>query len=103
MFKIDGNNLYLTRGDTAYLSVNIGGNDRVIKNMTLSVKKNVVDTDYAFQLTAADNGIFMFQPEDTKDLEYGKYVYDIQITTEYNEIFTIVEKSNLYIKDEVTI
>lgn len=102
MFKIDGNNLYLTRGDTAYLSVSITGSDRVIKNMILSVKKNIADAEYAFQLTATDNK-FIFEPEDTKDLDYGKYVYDIQITTEYNEIFTIVEKSNFYITDEVTI
>ncbi len=48
MFKIDGNNLYLTRGDTAYLSVSITGSDRVIKNMILSVKKNIADAEYAF-------------------------------------------------------
>lgn len=102
MFKIDGNNLYLTRGDTAYLSVNIDGNDREIRELTLSVKKDIADAEYAFQLTAIDNK-FIFEPADTKDLDYGKYVYDIQMTTEYNEIFTIVEKSNLYIKDEVTI
>ena len=95
MFKIDGNNLYLTRGDTAYLSVNIDGNDREIRELTLSVKKDIADAEYAFQLTAIDNK-FIFEPADTK-------VYDIQMTTEYNEIFTIVEKSNLYIKDEVTI
>lgn len=103
MFKIDGNNLYLTRGDTAYLAVNItGANDLRIKEINLSVKKNVNDEDYVFQLTAIDNK-FIFSPKDTKDLDYGKYYYDIQITTELEEIFTIVEKSILYIKEEITI
>lgn len=102
MFKINGQNLYLTRGDSAYLRIDIEGNTRNIQSLVLSVKKEVSDIEYAFQLTAIDNS-FIFSPEDTKDLEYGKYYYDIQMVSDLGEVFTVVEKSNLYLKEEITI
>ena len=101
MFKIEGNTLYLTRGDTAYLEIDLEV-EREIKEMILSVKKDVSDEEYAFQITAIDNK-FIFEPKHTKSLDYGTYLYDIQITTTLNEIFTVVEKSKLYIREEVTL
>lgn len=101
MFKIEGTTLYLTRGDTAYLSVDFN-DDIEIANLVFSAKKQVSDADYAIQISAIGNK-FIFEPKDTKELEYGKYFYDIQLTTVYGEIFTVVEKANLYIREEITV
>lgn len=101
MLKIKDNNLYLTRGDTAYLTVNFS-TEREIESLVFSVKKKVADTDYVFQIEAVLDNKFIFTPALTKELEYGKYVYDIQLITTLGEVFTIVDKSFLYITDEVT-
>ena len=101
MFRIEDSNLYLTRGDTAYLSINFN-TERDIESLVLSVKKKVSDEEYVFQITSIDNNKFIFEPKHTKDLDYGVYLYDIQLTTTLGEVFTIVEKSKLYIKEEVT-
>lgn len=104
MLRIEEGKIYLTRGDTAYLTVTVDGRepqaeDRII----LSVKKNIDDVDYAFQKTVSFGEIFVIMPEDTKDLEYGKYFYDVQLVTNIGEIFTVIEKTAFYVREEVTL
>lgn len=100
MFQIKEGNLYLTRGDTAYLSIDFT-TKREIESLVLSVKKRVYDTDYKFQIKAILDNKFVFEPELTKDLDFGKYCYDIQLTTSLGEVFTLVE-GNLFLTDEVS-
>ena len=103
MFRIEDETLYLTRGDTGYLNVEFEGYEPTDGDtMTLTVRKQVSDEEPMLTITVPiDQGI-VIQPQDTKDWEYGKYIYDIQIDTTANEVFTIVEKSPLRITEEVT-
>ena len=70
--------------------------------LTFSVKKNIEDTFYAFQKVVGANEVVVILPEDTKPLEYGKYWYDVQLNTVRNEVFTIVEKTGFYVRQEIT-
>lgn len=107
MLTIEDSTIYLTRGDTAYITVNLEYNDGSYEmqtgdTLTLSVKKAVEDTDYALQIITDTNTINIL-PADTKELEYGKYVYDIQLQTAAGEIFTVIEKSPFKLQEEVTL
>lgn len=100
MFRIEDKNLYLTRGDTAYLKVNFK-TQREIQSLVFSVKKRYYDTDYKFQIAAVMGNTFIIAPEHTKDLDFGKYYYDIQLTTTLGEVFTL-QQSDFYITNEVS-
>lgn len=105
MFIIEDNVIYLTRGDTAYLNIALedacGEALDGTAAITLSCKKNVKDEDYAFQCFCNYPEQMKILPEQTKELEYGKYFYDIQVTMDNGDIFTIVS-GPIYIKEEIT-
>lgn len=99
----------LTRGDTARLTVQIindvsdadyeiGEHD----TLTLSVKKSVNDADPLIQKTIVGSQVFHIEPEDTNELEFGKYKYDVQLTTSGGDIYTVIEPSTFKIMKEVT-
>lgn len=110
MFRIEEGKIYLTRGDTAYLSVKCVYPDGELykfaegDTLTLSVKTTTDEKeDYKIhKVISADNEAFVIVPDDTKDLEYGKYKYDIQLNTHLGEVFTIVGPATFYLKEEVT-
>lgn len=99
----------LTRGDTARLSVAIHNSITVTDydmqpndTLTLSVKKSVRNDELCFQKVSHGANTFRIDPEDTKSLSFGKYVYDVQLTTENSEVYTIIEPSKFVILEEVT-
>lgn len=117
--KIDGSTITLTRGDTLLLKVNMErtidnqkepyiptSGDTVrfaLKHITLNSKK----TDYkdAEPLILKDipinTMILELQPNDTKSLDAGKYVYDIQITFANGRVDTFIENANFILTKEV--
>lgn len=105
MITIEDNSISLTRGDTAYLSLDVS--DYTFQDgdtAILSVKESIDSEDYLFQVDLdMDNLTFIILPEYTKNLNYGKYKYDVQITTKDNEIFTVIGPSTFKITEEVTI
>lgn len=100
----DENEIYLTRGDTAYLTVAVDGY-QAFEGDTISftVKKKITDAEPALKLTVPIDEAFVFQPSDTAELDYGKYYYDIQIDTAFGEVFTVVEKSPFRLTEEVNV
>ena len=91
MLIIKENDIYLTRGDTAYIDLSICGDykPQAEDKVYFSVKKKVKDTDYTFQVVSNFDEIIYIAPEDTKDLEYGRYLYDCEIRTAMGEVFTV--------------
>lgn len=96
-------NLSQTRGDSkAYQFQRTNKADgsvitREPDTIYLTVKKNYDTEDFLFQKTKADftideDGTYHFEikPEDTENLRYGKYVYDIQVTTD-GKVTTLVK------------
>lgn len=108
MLRIEDGFIYLTRGDTAYLNIDITYDDgrtygvKVDDVLTLSLKRNIADIEYAVQKSISGSNRFILTPDDTKHLEYGKYLFDVQLVTAAGEVFTIISKSNFYIQEEVT-
>ena len=109
MLKVKGNNIKLTRGDTAYLTVpitdTVSGETYEIDNsdvLTFSVRKNVNAKEYLFQKVVQGSNVFKILPTDTSDLRYGTYIYDVQLDMANGDRFTIIEPSNFEVTSEVT-
>lgn len=102
------NSIELTRGDTARLAVNLeqeDGRDYEMQPgdvLTLSLKKSVKDTVIVMQKVITGGNVFYIQPEDTAMLEFAKYKYDVQLTTEAGEVYTVITPAVFKITAEVT-
>lgn len=109
MFEINPhtNKVKLTKGDTATIEVNITDLDNKKYKPTsadkiiLTVRKNVNSPTVALSVEAdGDFPKLIILPSDTKDLEAGLYVYDIQLLTNEN-VYTIVQSKSFQILPEV--
>lgn len=107
-YNVSGTTITLTRGDTLVITVKItdcngvpyipvvGDSIRFAMKATFGeitpclTKSIPIDT---MQLT--------LDPEDTKNLAFGKYVYDIQLTKSTGEVDTFITKAKLYLTEEV--
>ena len=99
----------LTRGDTADLAVMIVNSDDDSEyeiqrgdRLTLSLKRNVKNIEYALQKSVTGTNVIPIDPEDTADLEFTKYQYDVQLTTAEGRVFTIIPPTTFEITPEVT-
>lgn len=101
----------MTRGDTAYLKVNVeklNGDSKesyTIKStdtLTLTVKdEKELDKQPLLQKTVTGTATIGLVPIDTKAIAFGKYVYDIQLTTSGGEVYTIVPHAHFIVDKEV--
>lgn len=109
MLYIEGNMIKLTRGDTAYLTVPIQiatGEEYSMQNgdtLTMSVKKSIKDETYAFQKISVGENTIHIEPADTEQLAFGKYKYDLQLTTTDGDIYTLIEVDTFELMPEVTL
>lgn len=99
----------LTRGDTARLTVTINNDfdDKPYEItetdvLKLTVKRSVRDTTPAFQKSVTGSNKFYIVPDDTKDLVFGKYIYDVELTTVGGDVYTVIEPTIFEILKEVT-
>lgn len=99
----------LTRGDTARLTVDINndvdGNEYIIQEediLTMTIKKNISDTEAALQKISKGVNVFHIQPSDTSHLDFGSYKYDIQLTTADGDTYTVIGPSSFVLLKEVT-
>ena len=112
---IKGNDLYMTRGDTEYFTVNVFKDGEIYLLNTGDVIKFTVrtrhDSDIAVIEKTSDDFTssevrFELKPEDTNTLSRGKYVYDIELTKASGEVTTIIpppdELANLFIGGDVS-
>lgn len=112
MLEIDGNAIRLTRGDTAYLEVpiliqqedgttipyDLGEADI----LTLTVKKTTSDKESIIKKENVGSNNFHIKPEETANLEYGRYLYDVQLTTESGDVYTVIVPTPFTLTQEVT-
>lgn len=99
--------IVLTKGDDAslYLAVSyVDGEEYKLKDddsICMTVRKNANDEDVAIYVEGHGD-YFTFKPEDTKQLEPGLYVYDVQLTTGAGKIYTVVPTSVFELIQEVS-
>ena len=110
MFEVTNNIITLTRGDYAELDVSLYNQDETPhiltegETLTLSVKRKTTDLTPIFQkvLKQGDEPVFVFLPEDTKDLAFGTYRYDIEFNTADGKPDTIIKPHDFIVDEEVT-
>ena len=104
------NTIHLTRGVTARFSLVRIVNSVTKTNytptpedtVTMTVKKTVLDAAPRVQLTSPGGEVLHIKPEDTKEMAFGKYVYDIQITMADGDVYTIIPPATFDLQKEVT-
>lgn len=109
MLYIDDKTIKLTRGDTARLTVpiiNLANNGEYTMEsgdiLYFTVKKTAKDSDFLFQKSVTGSNSIHIRPEDTANLSFGKYKYDVQLTTATGDVYTVIEPSTFEIMEEIT-
>lgn len=109
LYVNEGGIIRLTRGDTARLNVSIindiNSSPYEVSStdvLQLTVRKKVKDADYCFQKTIVGSTLFHIEPEDTAELSFGNYVYDVQLTLENGDVYTVIEPTRFEVMTEVT-
>ena len=107
-FKVNKNTIYLTRGDTfkAHLSINYpDGSVYTPKegdSIRFALKENIEDEEcLIWRDIPIDTMLLVLYPGDTKELEFGTYVYDIQLTKANGDVDTFITASKLKLTAEV--
>lgn len=97
MFTINDNNISLTRGDTLFLTVNLTDSDgdpyvpSEGDRIRLAMKRRINSSDLVMLKEISPETLtFEIEPQDTKDLAYGTYVYDIELTDSEGHVNTVI-------------
>ena len=108
MQKISGKTIILTRGDTMRIKLNIkkyDGEDYIPSEgdaIRFALKKRYSDPEPLLLIPIpTDTLILEINPNDTKSLNFGIYVYDIQITYANGDVDTFICKQQFRIEEEV--
>lgn len=96
MYNIYGTKIHLTRGDTLIANLEIKRDNEpyipaVGDAIRFAMKKDYND-DEPLIIKSIDNNemVLKLDSSDTKSLEFGEYVYDIQITMEDGTVDTFI-------------
>lgn len=102
---VNGTTLSMVRGDTERISVTPSVAFESGDIVTMTVRKDV-DSPIELQkiVTEFDNGAAYIDitHEDTETMDFGAYVYDIQVQWESGAIKTLIKKSVFKLEEEVT-
>lgn len=119
MLKVrSDNSITMSRGDSVYVTINLydaEGQPYVLKDtdkLFFSAKAKTTDKNYAIppkELGGEDRKTICLEPEDTYDLPFGTYFYDVQLVSYGStgeggspRCNTIIKPSKLVIEEVVT-
>lgn len=109
MLKINiKNDISITRGDSGEINViltYISGEAYEMQSgdtLQLTVREKIGAEDTEISKTVTGDNVIELTPSDTKTLPYGRYVYDIQLTTEAGKVYTVIPPAGFYVCEEVT-
>lgn len=107
MFDISSLNISITRGDTATLEITFQGDvptdgDTVVMALKASPKKS--ETIWEKSASAFDEGVVCFEiaVEDTADLPFGTYYWDLRIFYSDGQVTTPFSPKKFVIQEVVT-
>ena len=102
MLTIKGNDIHLTKGDSAYLNVEITNDDgtpyAIKEGDTLTMTVKATNGTKIFSKTVQAYESIIIEPQDTINVGVGRYKYDIQLNTE-NQVYTIISVSSFFIEE----
>lgn len=105
-YSVDGTKITMTRGDTVRIQVaiDIDGEEYTPAEgdaVRFAAKKAWTDEDPCILIDIpTDTLVLTINPEDTKQLEFGAYNYDLQITFANGDVATFVTKAKLKLEEE---
>lgn len=97
MYSITGTNIKLTKGDSFYCQVGItqGGDTYTPQEgdiIRFLMKKTYNDQRVLItKVIPNDTLVLYLEPKDTKKLDVGSYVYDIELTSEDGDVDTFIQ------------
>ena len=107
-FKVKKNTIYLTRGDTFKAHLTIDNPDGSVytpvegDSIRFALKRDIEDAEcLILKNIPIDTMLLVIEPLDTKELEFGSYVYDIQLTKSNGDVDTFITASKFKITAEV--
>lgn len=102
------NRISLTRGDTFKAKVSITDSEGAAytpnegDKIRFAMKKDYDDEEPLLLINIPiDSMILVITPEDTKTLEFGKYVYDVELTKANGDVDTFITKARIDLTEEV--
>lgn len=102
MISIKGTTIEMTRGDTLRFRFELDYEPQDGDVIKFGVKESYDDTECLIEKVIPNDGLELhLEPSDTKDLEYGTYVWDAQITFANGDVNTFITKAKFKIKEEV--
>ena len=108
MLKVRGTKITFNRGDDIFLQVDIYDSEgqpytlREGDKLYFSVKRKETDKNYAIAPRELDHDVIHILPEDTYDLAFGTYVYDVHMVTAEGRSTTIIKLSTLTLEPAIT-
>jgi hypothetical protein len=108
LYVKENGNIKLTRGDTAYLTFPMTtstGEEYVMQagdKLELTVRETVEIENALIHKVVMGANEFYIEPSDTAGLAFGKYKYDVQLTTADGDVFTVTPVREFEVLGEVT-
>ena len=107
-YSVSGTAITLTRGDTFMASISITQQDGTPyvpsegDKVRFAMKTKYQDPEPLLtKEIPIDTMTLLLNPEDTKNLSFGKYVYDIQLTKADGTVDTFITKASIKLTEEV--
>ena len=107
-YSVKKNTIYLTRGDTFRATIALKDAEGEIytpnpdETIRFAMKKNYEDAEPLLLISVPyDTLELVILPNDTKELPFGSYVWDMQITRSNGDIDTFITKATLVLTEEV--
>lgn len=97
MYSVNGTNISLTRGDTfkCILSLTENSNPYIPDDedvIRFALKSSYKSEDILIRkIIPHDTMLLRLEAEDTKDMEYGDYVWDLEITRKDGDVDTFLK------------
>ena len=103
---VSGTNLTMIRGDTESITVTFSSALSAGDQLTMTVRETA-ESPIEIQKSHICSGgeteiVFTLQHGDTSRLNFGTYVYDIQLVVGGETFITVIPMSKLRLKEEVT-
>lgn len=112
MLKIEGTTITLTRGDSARIQLTLNKRyaDGTVEPYTPAEGDTIrfaMKKEYSDELAPiivnvpTDTMLLHIRPANTKNLPYGEYKYDVELTTASGDKDTFIEKATIILTEEV--
>lgn len=103
---LSGTNISMTRGDTETLTVRCSVPFEDGDTVYMTARESV-EAPVAFQKIVRDFGdegdaVIVIDHEDTEGMDFGDYLYDVQVTRDSGTVTTLVKPSKFTLTEEIT-